>query len=102
MENEKPWTLEEIRELGFESFGEMGFVNRINCLAQSEYEAIIIDKNTRVVYQRNLDFEWAGGNLYDPIGQVSQKILETPETLDSRIKIRENFWEEVRYCRFSH
>lgn len=100
MANEKPWTLKEIKKLGFESFGEMGFVNRINCLAQSECEAIVIDKDTQVVYRRNFDWEWAGGNLYDSIGQVSQKILETPGTLDSRIKIRENFWEEVRYCRF--
>tara|TARA_Y100000310_G_scaffold343808_1_gene453232 strand:- start:3069 stop:3320 length:252 start_codon:yes stop_codon:yes gene_type:complete len=72
---------------------ESNLIKRINSLARSEFESIIVDSTTRIVYQRNLDWEWAGGELYNALGQVSQKDMQN---LHPRIQKYENFWEEVK------
>jgi len=72
---------------------ESEIVRRINSLARSEFELIIVDSTTGVAYQRNLDWEWAGGNLYNPLGQISQGDIQH---LHPRVSIHENFWESVR------
>ena len=77
---------------------ESELVRRINSLARSEFELIILDSTTGIVYQRNLDWEWAGGNLYNSLGKVSQ---EDMPSLHPRVSMHENFWEEVKDHRWS-
>lgn len=76
---------------------ELELVERINNIARSEFELIVVDSTTRIAYQRNTDFEWAGGELYNPLGQISQ---ENMQKLHPRIHIEDNFWEEIKDCRW--
>lgn len=74
---------------------ESELVEKINDLAQSEFELIVIDSTNRTAYRRNTDWEWAGGDLYNSIGNVSKTTLESG-VLHPRVEIEENFSEQIK------
>jgi len=82
------------------SAGELGLVHRVNSLAKSEFQLIVADKVTGNIYQRNLDWEWAGGNLYDVIGYLRPELVTTKGLLHLRVHIKEKFYDEIKDCRF--
>ncbi len=78
-----------------------GLLGKVNKLASSKFELIVVDKNTGVVYRRNTDWEWAGGNLYNPMGQLSQETLGNPVLLHKRVHLDKDFWNQVKGCNFT-
>ena len=79
---------------------ESKLIEEVNRIAASEFELIVVDTDTGVVYRRNTDWEWAGGNLYNPIGRVSRKTLENQSVFSERIHLQKDFWNEIKDARF--
>lgn len=79
---------------------ESKLIEEVNRIAASEFELIVIDIDTGVAYRRNTDWEWAGGNLYNPIGRFSKETLERRGIFSERIHLKENFWDEIKDARF--
>ncbi len=79
---------------------QVALIAKANTLAESEAELIVADNQNGTIYRRNTDWEWAGGFLYYPIGRMNPELVESPGVLHKRIHRRENFWNEVKDCRY--
>lgn len=69
-------------------------IRKINALASSCFELIIIDTTTRAAYRRNTDWEWAGGNLYNEIGKVPEEAFQG-RFFHPNVSMHENFAESI-------
>ena len=74
---------------------ESKLVKIINEKAKLVTELIVVDKNTGVVYRRNLDWEIFGGPLYHKLGEVSQETIKSGK-LHKNIHLQENFEEQIQ------
>lgn len=80
------------------SAGELGLIHRINSLSQHVTELIVVDRVNGAVYQRNFDWEWAGGSLYDVIGHLRPELIQVKGLLDEKVHVHEDFWEKIKDC----
>lgn len=70
-------------------------LKKINALASSSFELIIIDSSTGVAYRRNTDWEWAGGRLYNEIGIVPRETLSQERVYHPNVHFHEKFAETI-------
>jgi len=89
---------QETRKSRQETNNESELVDKINKLAESKFELIILDTNTGIVYRRNTDWEWAGGSLWKPIAEFDKPNLANyQERLHKNVRMNSDMSRELLY-----